>query len=435
MSLLTMLLTAVLAGSAQQNPANGSISGTLKLPDGLPAAGIRVAAMAVADTSLPANDTVNLVSLAESDTNGRYRLENIPAGRYYLTAGLVSELTYYPEGFDQTKARVIVITPGATLSGYDFIPGSFPIAVKGRIVLDPSSATPVQEMELSGPQRVVVGIRADGSFEIASLAPGEYTISPVPPFSFNSRIGHSVVYRLQSVVYGDTKTDVQSVRIESLVRADLTVTFAAISLEGLPPVKISGRVVNVARESPPLRTTVWLTSAMPGLSSHEALVKVDNSFEFVNIPPGIYKLSLSNLPLAGWLFPTITALSDVTDANIDLRNNPFPELPVGSYAAVFSTNNPVMVRGRLTQAPTQIRAGAPGHYFRVDVSDEVTGFVIPWAGYASTLEPELLRLKVGDNVTISGTGARDGTNRFSINSSERAPASINGVPIPNRLSK
>jgi hypothetical protein len=68
----------------------------------------------------------------------------------------------------------------------------------------------------------------------------------------------------------------------------------------------------------------------------------------------------------------------------------------------------------------------------VDVSDEVTGVVIPWAGYASALEPELLRLKVGDNVTFSGTGTRDGTNRFSINSSERAPASINGVPIPPR---
>ena len=432
MSLLTMLLAAVLAGSAQQNPANGSISGTLKLPDGLPAAGIRVAVMAVPETPLPANDTVTLVRLAESDTNGRYRLENIPAGRYYLTAGLLSELTYYPEGFDQTKARVIVITPDARLSGYDFIPGAFPITVKGRVVLDPSSATPVQKMELSGPQRVTVGIRSDGSFEIARLVPGEYTISPVPLFAFNSATGQSVVYRVQSVVYGDTRTDVQSVRIESLVRADLTVTFAAISLAGLPPVKISGRVMNVAREAPPLRTTVWLTSAIPGLSSREALVKVDNSFEFVDVPPGIYKLSLSSLPQAGWLFPTITALSDRTDANIDLRNNPFPELPVGSSAAIFSTNNPVMVRGRLTQAPTQIRAGAPGYYFRVDVSDEVTGVVIPWAGYAGTLEPELLRLKVGDNVTISGTGPRDGTNRFSINSAERASASISGVPIPPR---
>jgi hypothetical protein len=426
-----MLLAAVLVG-AQQNPGHGSIRGTLKLPDGLPAVGIRVAAMAVPDASLPANDAVSLVSLAESDANGSYRLENIPAGRYYLTAGLLSELTYYPEGFDQAKARVIVITPGATLSGYDFIPGAFPITVKGRVVLDPSSETPVQRMELSGPQRMVVGIRADGSFEIARLVPGEYTISPVPPVSFNSTTGQSVVYRLQSVVYGNTRTDARPVKIGSLVQSDLTVTFAAISLAGLPPVKISGRVVNVAREAPPLNTKVWLMSATPGLSSREALVTADNSFEFVDIPPGIYRLYLSNLAQAQWLFPTITALNDATDANIDLRNNPFPELPVGSYSAVFATNNPVTVRGRLTQAPTQIRAGAPGHYFRVDVSDEVTGVVIPWAGYASALEPELLRLKVGDNVTFSGTGTRDGTMRFSINSSERAPASINGVPIPPR---
>ena len=123
----------------------------------------------------------------------------------------------------------------------------------------------------------------------------------------------------------------------------------------------------------------------------------DNSFEFENIPPGIYKLALSNLPQAAWLFPTITALSDVANANIDLRNNPFPELPVGSHAAVFSTNDPVMVRGRLTQVPTQIREGAPGYYLRMDVPDELTGGVISWAGYAPMVELELLRLKVGDN--------------------------------------
>ena len=41
------------------------------------------------------------------------------------------------------------------------------------------------------------------------------------------------------------------------------------------------------------------------------------------------------------------------------------------------------------------------------VTDEVTGGVISWAGYAGMVELELLRLKVGDNVTISGTRARD----------------------------
>jgi hypothetical protein len=51
---LRFMLLVVLLTAAPQNPANGSISGTLKLPNGIPAAGIRVAVMEAPNVALPA---------------------------------------------------------------------------------------------------------------------------------------------------------------------------------------------------------------------------------------------------------------------------------------------------------------------------------------------------------------------------------------------
>jgi hypothetical protein len=428
---LRFMLLVVLLTAAPQNPANGSISGTLKLPNGIPAAGIRVAVMEAPNVALPAGASAALVSIAQSDSEGRYQLENIPPGRYYLTAGLVSELTYYPGGFDRQGAVVITVGAGAALSGYDFTPGAFPVAVKGNVHMIPAEAPFPQFVTLRGPQSEAIAIRPDGSFAAPPrMLPGEYTIAPVPPFNtLNS--GQIAIYDLQSVSYGNQTARVSSVKIDSLTQSDLTLTFAAVPLDGLPPITIRGKVVNIAREAAPLRDTVWLTSAVPGLSSREAALNPDNSYVFVNVPAGLYKLSLSNMAQGGSVFPNVRALSDVTDANIDLRNNPFPEFPAGSRAPVFNSNNPVTVRGRLTQAPTQIQEGIPLHYFRLDVRDEKTGVLTPWAGVVSSYAPELLPLKAGDTVTITGTGARDGTNRLSIDSTERNSASINGVPLSN----
>src|SRR5262245_54521177 len=92
-----LLLIAVLlpVGSAAQIPS-GTISGQILTREGQPASQIRVSAIAVPESVAPVNNATAMVSIAMTDNEGRYRLENVLPGRYYIAAGLVDFPTYYP---------------------------------------------------------------------------------------------------------------------------------------------------------------------------------------------------------------------------------------------------------------------------------------------------------------------------------------------------
>jgi len=87
---LLLALTLFVQGTALQNE-NGTITGVLKTSAGQPAVGVRGAAMA---------------SLVTTDAAGRYRLENIPPGRYYITAGRVDFPTYFPGALDTSAGTI-----------------------------------------------------------------------------------------------------------------------------------------------------------------------------------------------------------------------------------------------------------------------------------------------------------------------------------------
>src|SRR4030095_14393121 len=111
-----LLLTIVLI----QTPANptadkGVITGRLLSIDGTPAVAVRVMAMVATEPALvePSGNAVAFVSLAETDSTGRYRLENIPPGKYYIAAGLTDLPTYFPGAVTVAAATVISVTSGS----------------------------------------------------------------------------------------------------------------------------------------------------------------------------------------------------------------------------------------------------------------------------------------------------------------------------------
>jgi len=90
-ALYTMALLALGLFSPGQGQT-GIITGRLLSTDGQPVEGVRVSAMAVPD--VPVTNAASLMSSAITDSAGSYRLQNIPAGKYYVIAGLLEAPTY-----------------------------------------------------------------------------------------------------------------------------------------------------------------------------------------------------------------------------------------------------------------------------------------------------------------------------------------------------
>jgi hypothetical protein len=110
----TLLIAMALFQSATGLiPGTGIVTGSIHFEGGNAAAGVRVGAMPVSDPS-------SMVSVTETDAAGRYRLTNIPAGKYFIVAGRLDHLTYFPGGTDQTKATTVTVDAAKIASIAEF---------------------------------------------------------------------------------------------------------------------------------------------------------------------------------------------------------------------------------------------------------------------------------------------------------------------------
>jgi TonB family protein len=285
--LLIAVFLAPLFGPLQTR--TGSVAGQLLSKDGQPAAGIRVSAMAVPDSTSPSSTTTTLVSFVVTDSAGRYRLDNIPAGRYYVTAGLVELPTYYPGVPSLSAATTVNVAVGATVTGIDFtmaVPAG--VTVSGRVIFPPSQqpVTPIRRAALTGggmpAQETALG--ADGSFQFLRVRPGTYNLilnigAPSQPFSVSV-------------------TDKEITGLEIVV--PLTVNIAG--------------TVNVEGGGPLPRLTLSFASYKGGVTAPFNGTSNQGQFR-AQLPEGEYRVSWLALP-AGYNLKSITA------GSMDLVANP-----------------------------------------------------------------------------------------------------------------
>jgi hypothetical protein len=116
--ILSVLLA--LQGIPIQAQLSGTVSGVLKDQTGKPLAGVRMAAVTKPDSPAEALSSAAMASIAETNAEGRYVLENIPPGRYYIAAGRVDFQTFFPGTPEMTAAKDVSVTSGAKISGIDF---------------------------------------------------------------------------------------------------------------------------------------------------------------------------------------------------------------------------------------------------------------------------------------------------------------------------
>lgn len=263
-----------------QTPARiepGEISGRLLTVDGAAAAGVRIAAVPAPEAGAPPDGGV-FVSIGQTDANGRYRLREVPPGRYYIFAGLIDFPSYYPGTGSLTRADAILVEPGSQTPGVDFalyrpatvrVVGSlsFPPGVRSQstdnMILLPAVGQVGARQAPAGPLQAQ--IEDDGSFEFVRVPPGEY--------------------RLASSMRGTPTTNVTVEDHDVLGVAVPVVDCNAGS-------RVSGRVVN-AGSLPP--QSVSLAGSRFGCAP-SAFVKTDGTFELAGVPAGEYTLRLQPAP-------------------------------------------------------------------------------------------------------------------------------------------
>jgi hypothetical protein len=233
----------------------GTITGQIRSADGQPAAGVRVSAMNVSDSSPGAS--IILDSIAETDDSGRYLLSGVSPGRYYIVAGAIDNPTFYPGTNTIAGARILTIAPDSRIASMDFVlretstprPDSFirkvAPAILGKVELENRRPLPALlnlyvDAE-NGRRRSAFGedggtvrgigtfgaspVSRDGGFRL-SLPDGEYTISLVT--SLGEPLSAEEGYYVKSISSGSIDLLKQKLRVTgNAVPQVVVITLAA----------------------------------------------------------------------------------------------------------------------------------------------------------------------------------------------------------------
>jgi hypothetical protein len=293
------LVLAVLLAIQAQTPT-GVVAGRLRLADGMPAAGIRVSAMLAPDGARQGDADVGaLFSQTQTEVDGRYRLENIPPGRYFIMAGRVDAPTYYPGRTDQLAATAVSVASGSPIEGIDFTIEEFSARV-------PAASAGLVFGQFLPTLPVAIQFHADSGTRIPVMSPrGRTQVSARPtstaiPASGSMQPDGSMPLMVSTGEYRfsvDNLPDEYEVKSMSagpvdILRQSLQVNgppppiHVTVGLKSAPPPRRPGRVVR-GRVLDGITTMPWTAEAV-FLSGTPGSVFSDGSFEFSGVAAGRY---------------------------------------------------------------------------------------------------------------------------------------------------
>jgi len=370
-----MILAFLLAASAlfaQNNPQltnqNGTIVGVLRNTTGGPAVGVRVSAMARPDSVNDVAASSAFAALGETDDSGRYRLDNVPPGRYYIVAGRVDAPTYYPGTVQLNEGTIVQITPGAAVSGIDFVLNNGSVGrANSDFAGNAAWVIPIQTRIEGGGK---VPLFAGGKFPVLRLtrfngvrtdvALNTPSVTLTEPAGQTSAVEYRVTmedlpetYTLKSLAIGSTDLSVDSMQLVPRASSGATVMQSiVVTLAGpasAPPagVRVSGRIQGDSKRS------VYL-------SGNSGTFYADGTFEFVGVLPGRHTIvSVDSQSAARSLGATLTVGDrDLPDLELDVISTApahydQPAKPLPSDGRLPGTRGiPVSIRGRVSDSGT-----------------------------------------------------------------------------------
>jgi len=364
-----VLLTLLWSQGVPVQPTQaGTISGVLKDNAGKPAPGIRVAAVARPDSLEEfAGGAAAMSSIDETDEQGRFILENVPPGRYFIAAGVLSFPTYYPGTQAMAEGKTVLVTAGGKVTDIDFAlresSGGRIIGTGGGVSIG-GFAIPLDIRAENGVKLPIfgggkpTGVRLEpvggGTAFTATVIDGAL---PMQPANTDYRVtveGLPDGYSVKSMKYGSTDVKDGIIKPNAITTTASTTVltlggFNVFNSSAGPPVSVAvpqTLSIVLALSTPPkvpgASITGQLAPTIRGLflSGVSATIYRDYSFELGGVKPGHYVLSA----LSGNLRETFAASIIVGDQDVkgvELERisvlplnarTPTPPTPVGTRA-------------------------------------------------------------------------------------------------------
>jgi hypothetical protein len=301
--------------------------------------GVRVSALTKPDELTDLAQSTSLSAIAETDASGRFRLENIPPGRYYVVAGRLDMPTFYPGVVTPGEGTVILVTPGLTVPGIDFVLNNVSM---GRALspgsVAPSWVIPIQtRMEGGGKVPMfalgwfpVLRLSRTGNARIETpLASASVT---VPETEYRATIANLPEgYTVKSFTFGATDLTADPLQLAPLVPAApraasvpvgqvLAIVLQRAPVPAVQGARVSGRFPGDANRS------VYI-SGVPGT------LYPDGTFEFLGIPPGRHAVMTLDNPGRERALVASIVVGEQDYANLELEETSVVPLATGGPSA------------------------------------------------------------------------------------------------------
>jgi hypothetical protein len=320
--LIALFLMRQVSAAPPENGASGVVEGVVRTAAGNPAAGVRVTAVVPPPADGDVSSNATMASIAQTDAEGRYRLEKIPPGQYYISAGRVDVPTYYPGTIQLLRGTIVTIRPGTVTPEISFVlddasvgrseqgqrgasrqaaynqpplgDGPVGLTVEVTIQVEGGGKVPVFGGNYYSVLRLV---KVPGSSSVEMSFAQKSLILPVPSGTITDEYQASIKglpdgYSLKSMTYVSTDLQKDTLKFsrQSLTIAPSTsgigevakpAAFIGITLANTPAppppgVRVTGRIVGTGDE-------IYL-SGKPGL------LLSDGTFEFGGVAPGLHTI-------------------------------------------------------------------------------------------------------------------------------------------------